>query len=133
MYSNREQPAVVKRTTFDEDALRHRLSGDDELMAEVIEMFIDDLPARLVAINDAVTARDAGALRAAAHALKGSAGNLSVASLADAAHILERIGGESRMDAADAAWRRLSIDAGNVLDALRQYLSSDKEPIACAS
>src|SRR4029077_14775060 len=98
---------------FDEHALRHRLSGDHELMVDVINVFLEDLPARLAAIKDAVTARDAGALRAAAHALKGAAGNLSAGGLFDAACVLERIGTESRMDAAGGAWRQLSVEAPN--------------------
>jgi PAS domain S-box-containing protein len=127
------QSAVATRATFDEDALRHRLSGDDALMTDVIQMFLEDLPVRLAAINDAVSGRDAEALRTAAHALKGSAGNLSAGELADAAHVLERVGAESRMDAADGAWRRLSIEASNVIDALRRHSASAKEPTRCAS
>ena len=74
-------------------------------------MFLEDLPVRLAAIKDAVTGRNADALRAAAHALKGAAGNLSAGGLFEAARVLERIGAESRMDAAEAAWRQLSVEA----------------------
>jgi alpha-D-ribose 1-methylphosphonate 5-triphosphate synthase subunit PhnH len=52
--------------------------------------------------------------------LKGAASNLSASSLFDAAEILERIGAESRIDAADAAWRGLSMAASEVLMTLRQ-------------
>ena len=79
------QTAVAGPVTFDEDALRHRLSGDDELMTDVIRVFLEDLPVRLAAIKDAVTGRNADALRAAAHALKGAAGNLSAGGLFEAA------------------------------------------------
>ncbi len=119
--------------TFDEDALRHRLSGDAALMADVIHLFLEDLPKRLDAIKDAVTGRDAEALRQAAHALKGSAGNLSAGGLAEAARELERIGAESRMDDADTAWDLLSTEASTVADVLRRYAAPDKEPSSCAS
>jgi two-component system sensor histidine kinase/response regulator len=118
---------------FDEDALRDRLSGDDELMADVIRMFLEDLPARLAAIKGAVTARNADALRAAAHALKGAAGNLSASGLFEAAGVLERIGAESRMDAAEAGWRQLSVEASNVIDVLRRRSSAAEEPSTCVS
>ncbi len=110
--------------------LRHRLSGDEELMTDVIRVFLEDLPVRLAAIKDAVTGRNAEALRAAAHALKGAAGNLSAGGLFDAARVLERIGAESRMDAADAAWRQLSVEANALLDALHRHVASAKEPCA---
>jgi CheY-like chemotaxis protein len=125
--------AVAGSITFDENALRHRLSGDHELMTDVIRVFLEDLPLRLAAIKDAVTARNADALRAAAHALKGAAGNLSAVGLFEAASVLERVGAESRMNAAEAAWRQLSVEAANVIDVLRRHIGSPKEPYPCVS
>ena len=127
------QTTVARPVTFDEDALRHRLSGDDALMADVIRIFLDDLPERLAAIKEAVTGRDADALRTAAHALKGAAANLSAGGLFEAARVLERIGEESHMDAADAAWRQVSIEASTVIDVLRRHPASATEPFSCAS
>src|SRR5207302_1884263 len=49
--------------TFDRTALLDRLQGDAALMAQVIQVFMEDVPARLAAISGAVTSRDAGALR----------------------------------------------------------------------
>jgi HPt (histidine-containing phosphotransfer) domain-containing protein len=118
---------------FDEDALRHRLAGDDELMTDVITVFLDDLPARLAAIKDAVAARDADRLRLAAHMLKGAAGNLSALGLFEAANVLERIAVESHMEAADGAWRQLSVEASNVVDVLRRHSAAVTEPYPCAS
>jgi CheY-like chemotaxis protein len=117
-----EMPAVAAgRLTFDEQALRRRVSGDEELMTEVIRLFLEDLPMRLAAIKDAVTSRNADGLRSAAHALKGSAGNLSADGVFEAARVLERIGAESRMDAAEAGWRLLSLEAASIIDVLRRH------------
>jgi hypothetical protein len=41
--------------------------------------------------------------------------------LFEAAEILERLGAEARLDAAQAAWRRLSAEAATTLDAIRQF------------
>jgi two-component system sensor histidine kinase/response regulator len=129
----RVPPAVVEAVTFDEDALRHRLSGNDRLMTDVIRLFLEDLPARLAEIHAAVIGKNAGALRAAAHALKGAAGNLSAGGLFEAAQVLERVAAESHMDAAEGAWRRLSVEATNVIDVLRRRPDSSKESYPCAS
>ena len=118
------QAGVAEPATFDADALRKRVADDDDLMIEIIDLFLDDLPVRLTAINDAISERNADALRAAAHALKGSAANLSVDGLCEAARVLERLGAESNMDAADAAWQQLSAEASTVIDVLRRHCSS---------
>jgi HPt (histidine-containing phosphotransfer) domain-containing protein len=65
-----------------------------------------------------VDSRDAEQIRMAAHALKGAAGNLSAQGLFDAAGRLERIGAEGRLEAAEAAWRGLLVEAANVIDVL---------------
>jgi signal transduction histidine kinase/DNA-binding response OmpR family regulator len=97
-----------------------RLEGDEELLQDVVRVFLEDTPGRLAAIKAAVEANNAEAIQAAAHALKGAAGNLSETALFEAARTLERLGAEGRLDAAHAAWRRLSMEASNVLDSLRQ-------------
>ncbi len=94
----------------------NRVSGDRELMSEVIRLFLDDCPARLAAIEKAVKSRDPEALRTAAHALKGAAGNLSATGLFEATAVLERIGAEGRMEAAEGAWRQLWAEGANVMD-----------------
>jgi signal transduction histidine kinase/CheY-like chemotaxis protein len=128
-----EAPSAAGRVTFDGDALLHRLSDDQELMTDVIRIFLEDLPVRLAAIHDAVIDRDAQALRTAAHALKGAAANLSAGGLFEASRVLERVGAESRMDAAEGAWRQLSVEASNVIDVLRRHPSTTKESNSCAS
>jgi CheY-like chemotaxis protein/HPt (histidine-containing phosphotransfer) domain-containing protein len=111
--------------TFDEVGLLARASGSAELMTAVIGMFLEDCPGRLAAIEEAVTRKDAEALRKAAHAPKGAAGNLSAAATCEAADALERIGAESRLEAAPAAWQRLSEEAGRLVDQLRRRLDAD--------
>jgi CheY-like chemotaxis protein len=109
---------------FDESALRTRLFDDAGLMATVMTAFLEDCPARLGAIRNAMAARDGAALRAAAHALAGAAGNLSATGLFVAAKALEQAGAEFRVDAVDAAWRELSIEADRVVDELRRWIAS---------
>jgi PAS domain S-box-containing protein len=109
-------PEPVDRIAFLE-----RLGGDEELMVDVIRLFLEDCPQRLVDIKAAVDQRDAERLRTAAHALKGAAANLSAGALFQAAATLERIGTEARLDAAPAAWRALSTEASLAMDVLRRF------------
>ena len=76
--------------------------------------------------------RQADALRAAAHALKGVAGNSSAGALFQSASVLEGIGAESHVDDAETAWKQLSVEASLVIDELRRRAAASEEPI-CAS
>ncbi len=115
-------PAAAPATpVFDEEQLRQRVSGDEQLMHDVVRIFLEDCPARLAAVAAAVERRDAEAIRSAAHALKGAAGNLAASGLFEAARVLERLGAESRLDAAAAAARVVAAEAANVVDALRRF------------
>jgi two-component system, sensor histidine kinase and response regulator len=108
-------------TGFDRSSILERLDGNEALLSDVIGLFLDDGPARLRSIKAAIDARDSKAIQREAHALKSAAGNLSALGLFNAAQILERIGAEGRLDAADAAWRLLSLEASQVLDAMRRF------------
>jgi PAS domain S-box-containing protein len=109
-------PEAVDRVAFLE-----RLGGDAALARDVIRLFLEDCPRRLVDIKAAVDQRDAERLRTSAHALKGAAANLSAGGLFQAAGILERIGAEGKLDAAPAAWRALSAEASHTMDALDRF------------
>jgi HPt (histidine-containing phosphotransfer) domain-containing protein len=117
-------PQPSNGVLFDESALSMRVGGDPGLMCQVIRVFLADVPSRLAAINAAVEARDGEAIRTSAHALKGAAGNLGANGLFEACGVLERIGSEARLDAAEAARRRLQLEAANVIDALQRYETS---------
>jgi two-component system sensor histidine kinase/response regulator len=114
-------PQPAHATTLARQEVLERLGGDERLLSEVIDLFLDDCPRRLAAIKAAVDGRDAELIRTTAHALKGAAGNLSEGGLFDAARTLERIGAERRLEAAEAGWRRLSVEASNVMDALQRF------------
>jgi two-component system sensor histidine kinase/response regulator len=126
-------PTLLKSTPVDRDLALQRLDGDEGLFSEVIQLFLEDCPARLAAIKAALDRGDADAIRVTAHGLKGAAGNLSATGLFEAANTLERLGAERRIDAARAAWHLLSAEAAAAMDALRQFETvRSREPIRCA-
>jgi CheY-like chemotaxis protein len=118
-----EQPPAAGGA-IDRAEMLQRLGGDQSLFDDVVALFLEDCPLRLAAIKAAVEARDGDAIRKTAHTLKGAAGNLAAGGLFEAARVLERLGAESRFDAAEGAWRRLSAEASAVLDQLRRFESS---------
>jgi two-component system sensor histidine kinase/response regulator len=113
------EAAGVPPNVFDAADMLERLGGDEQLAARVVALFLEDCPARLRAIKEAVDARSPERIRTEAHALKGAAANLSVSGLVEAARMLEQIGAEGRVEAAEAAWGQLSAEAKRAMDALR--------------
>ncbi len=62
---------------FDRVAALHQMEGNEELLGEIVQLFLDDLPRRMNDVNDAVLAGDAAQLKGAAHTLKGAIGYLA--------------------------------------------------------
>jgi signal transduction histidine kinase/DNA-binding response OmpR family regulator/HPt (histidine-containing phosphotransfer) domain-containing protein len=114
-----EGDVSVPAAAIDAAGLLARVGGDQELMRDVVRLFLEDCPVRLAAIRAAITAGDMDALRTAAHALRGAAGTLSASGLVEAASVLERIGAEKRTDAAEAAWKTLNAQAAQLAAALQ--------------
>jgi two-component system, sensor histidine kinase and response regulator len=116
---------------FDREQMLNWLGGDQELFNEVVALFLQDCPERLRAIEAAVAARDATEIRSAAHALKGSAGNMSAPALFEAARALEHIGVERRLDDAEAAWQHLNAEALALLATLEALSKPRPQESSC--
>ena len=99
--------------------LLSRVDGDEEIFGELCDIFLDDAPKRLAAIRTALEARDAKALRAAAHAFKGAAGVFDATGIVDAARRLEQMGDQARLEGADGVFRELEIYSRVLLDEIR--------------
>lgn len=50
--------------------------GEPDVLAEVLKLFMDEVPRRIHRVRQALDAGDATAVQRAAHSLKGSAGNI---------------------------------------------------------
>jgi len=84
-----------------DDALRVFL-GNRELLAKMVEKFRLQTGPALDKLDQASSEGDCAALRSGAHALKGSAANLTALTLARAAEVLERAAAEGKVDQAPA-------------------------------
>ncbi len=66
-------------------------AGDPE-MAELVDMFVAELPDRVRAIQQSLTRNDFDALVRLAHQLKGAAGGYGFSTITDAAKVVEEAG-----------------------------------------
>jgi two-component system sensor histidine kinase/response regulator len=100
---------TVPEPALDVPDLLARLDGDHELLEELATVFLGDYPARFAAIRSAVEQRDAGALQAAVHALRGSAATFGAPDAADAAERLESMGRRGDLNGVEAAFTNLTV------------------------
>lgn len=82
---------------FDAAALRTSLDGDDELFAELVDLFAEDAPKQVAALRDGLASADQRSAERAAHTLKGAAANLCAHSIRDRAAESEALCREGRL------------------------------------
>ena len=77
-----------------------RLGGDEALLQELCEIFLEESPKLLRNLRKAIEEGDASSVMGAAHSLKGEVGYLGAAVAAQAAQQLEDMGAVNKLAAA---------------------------------
>jgi len=108
-----------QETCLDWPGALRNLDGDEELMLELTELFLNKCPALMAEIEEAISVADAAALRRAAHSLKGSAGIIGGRAVAAAALQLEHIGRDARLEPAATSLEDLRLKVAELETALR--------------
>jgi PAS domain S-box-containing protein len=87
-------PAAPRETSLDRAALDNLRSLDEDgsVLAEVIQMFLDEAPQQLAALKQAVDDGDGGALGNVAHAMKSACFNVGAMGLGELCRRAERQG-----------------------------------------
>ncbi len=110
------------RPVFDRAALLERVEGDADLLSAIVDVFLEDAPNAIRAIDVAQAAGDASALRLAAHALKGASASISAEALRAAAHDLEHLAHAGRLTDAPGAVTRVRDELTALVPALEASL-----------
>lgn len=74
-----------------------RLGGDEDLLRELIEIFVTESPKLLVKLRDAVCSSDADGVMRGAHSIKGELSCLGAVCAANTAQKLETMGSSKEM------------------------------------
>jgi signal transduction histidine kinase/DNA-binding response OmpR family regulator len=88
---------------LDRALLLVHVSRDQDLLARIVRIFLEDSPKMLDEIRDAVNRRDAAALARGAHRIKGELGVLAARAAFEAALRLEKMGRQGSVDEAALA------------------------------
>lgn len=90
----------MSEEVFDKSSLLNRVLGDEDLVREVIEVFLSDIPNKINAMKQALDKREASQVRDQAHAVKGAAMNVSALALRETAFQMEQAGESEDMEKA---------------------------------
>jgi len=77
--------------------------GDLEFLAEIVNLFLETYPGLLCEIENAVSRKDADALRRFAHTLKGAVANFGALAVVEQAKALEMMGKDGDLSSAGEA------------------------------
>jgi two-component system sensor histidine kinase/response regulator len=105
---------------IDWQALRDNCAGDDALVFEIVELFQREAPGLLADVQRAVGAREALAIRRAAHRLKGALVSLAAPQASSLAMELEQAGAENDLARVGPLGVALTHEMTRLLAALEQ-------------
>jgi CheY-like chemotaxis protein/HPt (histidine-containing phosphotransfer) domain-containing protein len=106
-----ESPSSVRLRTagvvLDRAAILARVDGDEELLEELVTIFLDNSLQLMNEIRESLARGDSKRLRHAAHTLKGSAANFGTSPVCEEAARLEMMGHNEDLTGAEAVWAEL--------------------------
>jgi two-component system sensor histidine kinase/response regulator len=99
-----------------------RLGGDEDLFRELCGIFMDESPKLLEKLKQAITADDAGAVKRAAHSLKGELGYLGAAAAVQITQQLERLVHENNLSHAIGVFHLLEQEMAELRAEIEDYV-----------
>jgi two-component system sensor histidine kinase/response regulator len=120
---DRADKARMQNTTMPAPcaALLERIGGDEQVLGEVCDLFIEDAPNRLNDILAALNAGDAASVGRAAHAFKGAVSVFDAVAIVAIARRLETQAASGDLAAGKATWAALETETRALIDTLRTF------------
>jgi HPt (histidine-containing phosphotransfer) domain-containing protein len=118
MNLSQEEPAGIEAPVDISAALRW-VDDDRELLAELIEIFLEDCPQRLQELDHAVKEGNASGAREAAHSLKGMVAGFDAGSAHRLAAEMENLGKVGDLSKAIGLLSTLQLEFSRVMNYLK--------------
>ena len=109
-------PAATSQQPIDAESLLRRCRGKGPLAERLLVQFEQQLAGQVESLRESLGRSDRESLTRLAHAVKGSAANMSAGALSDAAAELERLAASADPDAAAACLERVAGQARQCAD-----------------
>jgi PAS domain S-box-containing protein len=119
-------PPSLPAAVLDRVELMSRVAGDRALLAEIVRLFVEERPALLGGMEQALAAGDAQALARAAHKAKGAFGNLSAPLAQQDAVELELLARHGELALATDVFLRLRQQVERLETELRAFTQDER-------
>ena len=116
----KETAAPASLIAWDLGATLERLGGDETLLYEVVEIFLEGAPRHMAALRQAVAQEDAKTIEEISHTLRGELGYLGISEISQKARELEQMGQKSDLRGAADAYAMLAAGLSGVLTSMEQ-------------
>jgi CheY-like chemotaxis protein/HPt (histidine-containing phosphotransfer) domain-containing protein len=117
-----KRDGASERLALDYRTALKRLCGDEQLLDDLVQFFLDDSPELLGEARAAIERHDAKALERTAHSLKGLASNFGAEETVSAAAALEEIGRNAELVGAESACQALERQVGRLTEVLQDRI-----------
>jgi two-component system sensor histidine kinase/response regulator len=114
----------VEENVINRKQLLERVDGDLELLEELLTVFVEEFPAQLREIEEAILCNDADKLRKSAHRLKGALGNLAAEEAYETAIAMETYGINRDMTTARNLYLEFGRQIMSALDDLKSIVEN---------
>ncbi|MFT7693226.1 MAG: two-component system sensor histidine kinase/response regulator, partial [Candidatus Latescibacterota bacterium] len=115
-------PPTSEEDIIDIEQVLEKVGGDRELLRQVIAVFLENAPAQLSAVGEAIANGDQSALHRTAHTLKGSLANFTVGEPYEVAFKLETMGSQGDWETAEAVYALLKEKVEKIKVALAAFM-----------
>ncbi|HEV8000381.1 MAG TPA: response regulator [Planctomycetaceae bacterium] len=110
-----------ERPVFDRETALERINGEEQLLDEVIQLFLSDAPSRLAEVRASLEQGDPKRLQIAAHSLKGAAGYVGAERTSAQALKLEELGQKGDLSPALDEYRQLEHEIEQLRQAIADF------------
>ena len=122
-----EQPtdlAAFKNDCYDLEPVRTMVAGNEELLRELLEMYLGESQSLLEEIATAVEAQDAETLQRSGHTLAGASRSVGANVVSEVAQKIQQVGDDGPFEEAQEQLTQLRAAVDGVTDVMKAYLSS---------
>jgi signal transduction histidine kinase/CheY-like chemotaxis protein len=120
---------VASSSGWDRDKALARVEGDEPLLRELVQIFLEESPKQLARLQQAIATRNAVAIERTSHCLKGELSYLGLPDAAEKAKNLERMGRECTLQGTADLFLAFQSDLSAAATTMRTLLVEKHEPV----
>ncbi|HEV2276806.1 MAG TPA: response regulator [Acidobacteriaceae bacterium] len=109
----------VVSPAWDEALALERLDGDEDLLAEVMAIFLEQAPRQLASLQAAIAAGDSQAAGNIAHSMKGELSSFGIAGVSECARRIETLAHEGNLEAMATEFAALESHVEEVMQSMQ--------------